>query len=176
MCIKSKFSTTALLSFYTHDIAKLCWNNDRLFLGCRIGSDRTYFSEGQRYPFGKLFSSCSCCSKTTRQTQWRILENTNNLPQPLWYVQQRRSARAHTPSSTRLLDVGAIMRACWKRSWRLKNKRPHGPETIEWLIHVKSGQDRLRCIHFRSGRSLADLCSRQGVSWSFSWAVLRLTG
>lgn len=62
---------------------------------------------------------------------------------------------------SRRLDVRAITRARWKRNWRLKNKRPLGPDTNEWLIHVKSGQDGLRCIHIRSGRSLADLCSRQ---------------
>lgn len=69
-----------------YDIANLwkgCWNNDSPFFGREIGSDRTYFSEGQRYPFGKLSGSCFCCFKTTHQTQWRILENTNNLPQPL---------------------------------------------------------------------------------------------
>lgn len=43
-----------------------------------------------------------------------------------------------------------------------KNKRPPGPETSEWLIHVKSGQGGLGCIHFRSERSLADLCSQPG--------------
>lgn len=74
------------LSSCVYDIANLwkgCWNNDSPYFGREIGSDRTYLSEGQRYPFGKLFGSCFCCFKTTHQTQWRILENTNNLPQPL---------------------------------------------------------------------------------------------
>lgn len=44
---------TDLFFFHVRQI-KSC-SSDSRFLGLRTEADRTYFSEGQRYPFGKLF-------------------------------------------------------------------------------------------------------------------------
>lgn len=128
-------------------------------------SDRTYFAEGQKYPFGKLFISCSRCCKTTHQPKWRILENTHNLPRwlPCATEQLGDSPRECACSH-------AFVHASKSKPKQRRHLRPSRDQRVAQPWSVRPGWTQVYPPDVKT-----ILCSRSGGSWRLSSATLRLS-